>query len=393
MKVILLGQAPFPSSTTPFCTFPQLRTWSMFRWLSTLEESNDLQIELLLLHDGSHPDGFNVHQLEDMKQLNEHLHDADAIITIGPFLPLFALLHIPDSIPVWLDYPSDPLADRHSKHILSSLPQQEYQLISELTRHALHRADAMGVISRRQSFATLGQRLLIDCAEIPVEYIPIAYDFPHVQSSSHTTERNGVVISGSNNSWLDLDRLEHLLVNQQVHCTGMTVQHLIDRTLPPSWNSHGWLPETELQKLLQTCAFGVWTDTKGIEPLLGSRTRALFYIWCGLTPIGDATTELATELLNAKCMNSWNQEIPFKPIDIIHAQQFCTDMYAPVKAYEPIKQWLQSPTLRHRLPSSSVYDANIRLREELQMIYNTKTWRWGSKFHGWIKQLASTLRQ
>ena len=393
MKVILLGQAPLPSSTIPFCTFPQLRTWSMFEWLKNLAKSNDLQLELQLLHDGSHPDGFNVHRIDDMQRLYECVLDADAIITAGPFLPLFALLHIPDSIPIWLDYPSDPLADRHSKNTQASIPQPEYQLISELTRFALHRSDAMGVISRRQSFATLGQRLLLDCPDIPIKYVPIAYDFPHSQSSTVTVDSTDVLISGSNNSWLDLDRLKHLLVNQRVHCTGMKVQHLIDKTLPPSWNDHGWLNENELHNIIKTCKFGVWTDTKGVEPLLGSRTRALFYIWCGLTPIGDATTELATELVKANCMNTWTQDMPFTAINIVQAQQFCAERYAPEKVYEPIEQWLQSPTLHHRVPSTSTHDENIRLRKELQTIYNTKTWRWGSKIHRWIKQISSTPHQ
>ena len=101
----------------------------MFEWLKTIAASEDLNVELLLLNDGNHSEGFNVHQIKDMQRLYEQVQDANAIITAGPFLPLFALLHIPDSIPVWLDYPSDPLADRKSKHTLLSISQPEYQLI------------------------------------------------------------------------------------------------------------------------------------------------------------------------------------------------------------------------------------------------------------------------
>ena len=94
-------------------------------------------------------------------------------------------------------------------------------------------------------------------------------------------EKNGVVLSGSNNPWLDLDRLSTLLSEQTVHCTGMNVHHLPERPIPETWIQHGWLNDVDLQTLLSQCSFGVWTDAKGVEPLLGSRTRAsvLYLVW------------------------------------------------------------------------------------------------------------------
>ena len=393
MKVVLLGQTPLPSSEVSFTTFPQLRTWSMYRWLQKNAPTLNLTVELQLLHDGNHREGLNVHHLEDMKRLYHSVLDADAIVTAGPFLPLIALLHIPDSIPLWLDYPSDPLADRQSKHTITPIPTSEYQFISEICRHAMHRADAMGVISNRQVFASLGQRLQLGCPAIPIKYTPIAYDFPHDGPKINPNRTGDVVVSGSNNSWLDLDRLSRLLQDQTVHCTGMSVRHLNDRPLPGTWTQHGWLEDSDLQTLLSQCSYGVWTDTKCAESLLGSRTRALFYIWSGLTPIGDTTTELGTDLANAKCMNTWDQKNPFTPIDIERAQQFCVDNYDPDTVYAPLRTWLTSPNLRHRPPSPSIHDENLRLRRELDGIYASKTWRWGSKIHAWIQQLSPTRRQ
>ena len=97
---------------------------------------------------------------------------------------------------------------------------------------------------------------------------------------------------------------------------------------------------------------------KALEPLLGSRTRALFYIWSGLTPIGDDTTELAQVLASNRCMNTWNQEHPFESIDIQQAQQFCMEQYAPDVVYTPLQLWLQTPTLRHRPPSGETHEEN-----------------------------------
>ena len=157
----------------------------------------------------------------------------------------------------------------------------------------MNRADAMGVISKRQYFASIGQRLLLECTDIPIEHIPIAFDFRTKEAPTLVAQGTTVAsFSGSNNPWLDLDRLSNLLDEQTVHCTGMDVHHLPDRPPTENWIQHGWLKDVDLQALLSQCSFGVWTDNEGVEPLLGSRTRALFYIWSGLTPIGDDTTEI-----------------------------------------------------------------------------------------------------
>lgn len=384
MNIILLGQGPLPSEHDSFCTFPQLRTWSMLQFLRQHTSAN---IDLILLNDGTPlaSDGdhkeCNVYSATDMKSLYEHVQNADAIVTAGPFLPLIALLHIPTHIPVWLDYPSDPLADRECKHKRSNIPHTEYNFITELVQFAMHRADAMGVISRRQSYASLGQRLLLDCASIPIQYVPIAFEFPHAKSSPQKTTNQNALLSGSNNSWLDIQRLESLLGHRTVHCTGMDVQHIDGTTIPDQWNNHGWLTESDLQKIIEQCSFGVWADATGNEPILGSRTRALFYIWCGLTPIGDGTTELAEMLIDQGCMNSWSHPNPFSHIDIEAAQQFCADRFAPSSVYTPLLNWLERPTLAHRTRSSGVEMENLKLRAELQTIYETKTWRWGSKLH------------
>jgi len=396
MSIILLGQGPLPSRDSSFCTFPQLRTWSKLKFL---REHTQHEIELILLNDGTATESnsgqkeFNVYNATDMKALYACVEHADAIVTSGPFLPLVALLHIPDHIPVWLDYPSDALADRECKDKRSNISNTEYSFITELVQFAMHRADAMGVISQRQYYASLGQRLLLDCAAIPISHVPIAFDFPHERLMKQSHDSNNVLLSGSNNSWLDIQRLEKLLAGRTVHCTGMNVQHIKGTPLPEQWNQHGWLTEEALQKIIQQCRFGVWTDTQGSEPILGSRTRALFYIWCGLIPIGDETTELAETLLNQKCMNSWSQADPFSSIDIQVAQSFCASTFGPEHVYQPLKDWLSNPKINHRQRSSSVEMENLKLRTELQTIYETKTWRWGSKIHQAFNKVVSITQK
>ena len=41
----------------------------MYRWLNDRADALDIELELMLLHDGSQTDGLNVYHMEDMKQL------------------------------------------------------------------------------------------------------------------------------------------------------------------------------------------------------------------------------------------------------------------------------------------------------------------------------------
>ncbi len=388
MHYVLLGQGPLPSSSEPFCTFPQLRTWSLWKSLSQWCRKEGHTLELLLLDDREQPETYNVYAAKDMQALYQRVQSADAIITAGPFLPLIALLHLPTDIPLWLDYPSDPLADREAKHALSSLNNEEWCFVSELVDYAQKRADAIGVISHRQRWATTGQRLWLHCPSIPIHHLPIAFDFP--MSMVHQSHGQDILLAGSNNAWLNIPKLEQALQNQTVHCTGMDVPHLEESShrLPPSWTVHGWLSTPDLQKVIKTCQFGVWADRHGTEPLLGSRTRALFYLWNGLTPIGDTTTELASLLYEAQSMRSWEDSNPFQPVNIHQVQEFCRKTFAPDNIYQPLFSWMKSPSKTHPLrQSETLLSENRRLRQTLQNIYNTPTWRWGSKLHGWINRI------
>ena len=59
--------------------------------------------------------------------------------------------------------------------------------------------------------------------------------------------------------------------------------------------------QNELDAVVKQCQSGVWADRLGIESTLGSRTRALFYLWNGLTPVGTLNTELRSCTLTNVC--------------------------------------------------------------------------------------------
>ena len=386
MKVLMIGQGPLPSTSEPFCSFPQLRTWSIHKTIQEWCTQQGHTVELALVHDGTYTDGLNVYAPADMTSLYNMAEHCDVVVTAGPFYPLIALMHLPNHIPLWLDYPSDPLADRDARNRKSPLPKSEWNFISELTHNALHRADAMGVISKRQYWASLGQRLSISTPEIPIAYTPIAFEFPSTMRTSTGTD---VLLAGSNNPWLNIARLDKHLQHRAVHCTGSTVPGLSSQSLPTHWTQYGWLPPIDLQKIVDRCQFGVWADEQGIEPLLGSRTRALFYIWNGLTPVGDTTTELASLLHTEGHMSSWSDEPPLSPIDIVAAQQYCQIHFAPKTVYNGLLDWLANPSIRHKRPTSSTHEENLRLRGALHKIHTSPTWRIGSTVHQWLNNIRN----
>jgi|GEM_PF-5449628 len=390
MKILMLGQGPLPSSSEPFCSFPQLRTWSIYNALQEWSKQYGHTIELVLVHDGRQTEGLNVYSSTDMMSLYNKANNCDVALTAGPFHPLIALMHLPNSIPLWLDYPSDPLADRDARNRKSPLSNSEWNFLSELTINALHRADAMGVISKRQYWATIGQRLGISATDIPIAYVPIAFEFPRPMRNSTGTD---ILLAGSNNAWLNIEKLTDHLKGQTIHCTGITVPGLASTPLPKEWKQYGWLPPIDLDRVIDNCGFGVWADEQGVEPLLGSRTRALFYIWNGLTPVGDTTTELALTLYKGGHMSSWSDIQPLSSVNIESAQQYCHTHFGPKTAYKGLLEWLQSPSIKHKRPNSSTHEENLRLRETLRKIHTSPTWRIGSTVHKWINNIRSVDRK
>ena len=86
------------------------------------------------------------------------------MVTCGPFHPLLALPQLPKQLPVWVDLPSDPLADIHSQWLED--PHSE----ATITAHAMAklalesamvRGDHFGLISPELRLSFLGQLLLL----------------------------------------------------------------------------------------------------------------------------------------------------------------------------------------------------------------------------------------
>lgn len=393
-KILLLGHhSPTIDKTEVFQGFPQLRTWSMRRFL---EQTHDVHCVYLTDTNPPHPQEslYNIHNPTDQQRLYNLSGNYHCIITAGPFLPLIATQYLREDIPLWLDYPSDALADMEIKSQSEDIPHTEKAFVHQILRYAITRADAIGVISHRQKSSTMGQLLLLGSAHTPIFYTPIAYEFP-TPEKKHKKQTTNILLAGSNNAWLDTLAIQNSVQNYPgiLHCTGGNVPFYKSQNVmqyaSEKIHRHGWLDDHRLAQIVDDCGYGIWVDKPCVESFLGSRTRALFYIWNGLLPIGTPNTELGQTLLDNNALIPFQPSTPLQEyiqrnsVHIHHTQTFCTENFAPEKAYRPLVEWLEKPTLLVHTTNGieDCIQENKRLQEQLQQIQQTPTWKLLHKLH------------
>ncbi|MAA79542.1 MAG: hypothetical protein CL916_09805 [Deltaproteobacteria bacterium] len=386
-KILLIGHGPQINSASTIVAFPQLRTWSMQRYLQSL--------------------GHSVHTIYvDNKEKKLPNADYDVAITAGPFASAYAALSLPDTIPLWLDWPSDPRADLHARlHSTGSLPEpSEQTFVTMLHTLSLRRADAIGVISKRQYWATLSSMIdwRIHDPDIhkKIYTVPIAFDFPFPQTAHNRTEKKNIALAGSINSWFDaqksfqlLNKIVKELPQINIHIFGGRVSHHITPNCPlQNWHHkqvhhHGWLSNNDFYTSLCKQDIGFWLNHQGVEPLLGSRTRALLFAWMGMDIAASCDTELMQNLCSEKLV--WNirtaEDLSTAMIGRTQhgkkLKEYCRETYSPSAVYAPIGQWLRAPKRYKHPHKDNVSDEIYRLRQTILAIHNSPTWRWGSRLH------------
>lgn len=401
MKTILLiGHGPKVRPQTTVMGFPQLRTWSIEQFLG----KHNYEVHTVLVPS----------TIEDRPLSIPSIH-FDAIVTAGPFASAYAALSLPTNIPLWLDWPSDPRADLHARlHHHEEIPSTEEQaFVAMLHSLALRRADAIGVISKRQYWATLSSLMDRGLHEVNlasrVHTIPIAFDFPFPHSLPFRGKEYNITLCGSLNAWFDIHAAQEILgsvletrKNVHVHICGGTVDHNKETTPLTSWRHnrvhiHDWLPQQQLQDLLSKQDLGFWMNHKGIEPLLGSRTRALLFAWMHMDIAASCDTELMHDLLSKNLVhdireaNDLHNVIESPPNKGSQLFAYCQEQYAPEKVYAPLLDWLSHPQKRTPLTQEILQEEIFRLRAEMNTIYATPTWRWGSRLHSLGNHLRKKL--
>jgi hypothetical protein len=396
-RILLIGHAPEIHSQSTHVGFPQLRTWSIHQFLLR----NGYEVETLLV-----PDTIP-HTPAPIPYKN-----IDAAVTAGPFSSAYAALSLPKDIPLWLDWPSDPRADLHARiHGKGTTPSaSEQAFVSLLHRLALRRADAIGVISHRQYWATLSTlmdwRLQDPILPEHIHFTPIAFDFPFTQKKHNANHisQNNIALCGSLNSWFDTEKARVILEEQltkntktQVHIFGGHVPHnqeihAIQHWIHPRVHVHGWLPNDVFHQKISTLSLGFWMNRHGVEPLLGSRTRALLFAWMGMDIAASCDTELMVDLhkeglvWDVRTASDLSEAMLSTKRNINGLREYCHDHFSPSQAYSSLHDWLKKPYKRPICDGEPLAEEVLRLREALEKVHNSQTWRWGSRLHRFIKK-------
>ena len=396
-KILLIGHGPAITPSSTHVGFPQLRTWSILKYLRDL--------------------GHDVHTVYAKGEKTTLPHQKfDAAVTAGPFSSAFAALSLHDDIPLWLDWPSDPRADLHARiHGKGEPPPPaEQAFVTMLHTLALRRADAIGVISKRQYWATLSSlmdwTLSTESLQHKIHYTPISFDFPFPKAQREKQKKRNITLAGSMNSWFDAEKTQTILLEAlrnhpdiHINIYGGRVAHHIDPHCPihhwkhPHVHHHGWLSNDHFYESLCTQDVGLWVNHQGVEPLLGSRTRALLFAWMGMDIAASCDTELMESLLQEGLV--WDLRSP-KDLQLclqspkFHGEaliEYCQEDFSPTKVFSPIKEWLKNPVRNQSSQQETMSDELHRLRTTIRNIHNSKTWRWGSRIHRYMKTFTQLL--
>ena len=102
-KILLIGCGPSPTDQQRNIQFGQLRTWSIQKAL----QAAGYDVEVLYV-DPKGTYGLNPFTAHPQK-IKAHSQGFDLCVSTGPFYPPLVASWIDSTIPLWLDWPSDPL--------------------------------------------------------------------------------------------------------------------------------------------------------------------------------------------------------------------------------------------------------------------------------------------
>ena len=421
-RVLLIGTGPLPGADPEELGFPQLRT-EHFRAL--LDQRFELQ--LVLLQDENLPVSTGIEAvqpgspgwLQRIRALREDF-SPDVVVSAAPYEPARAAALTIGEEPLFVDVPGDPFAEAQAKasHLGEGDPTKH---MVAAWMPALARADAFGVIGPSQRAALLGQlgllgRLTGAPPELErVRVVRGCFDFGALPVGRPRTwesrcPRFVVALCGGYNTWLDADTvLEGLLLAMrripalQVVSTGgaiaghhsATYEAFRAQALASSFASrftfHGWVPHSVLPRLLGAAHIGVTLDRPGVEAELGCRTRILFYVHQGLTPLSTARCDLAKELAGLRMLQPIAMGSPESLAERLHAaweegsdgttahraQRYLESRAAPRIALRGMLEFVEQAFRTRPAPDREAELARqvALLSEELATVYSTPTWK------------------
>jgi hypothetical protein len=354
------------------------------------------------------------------------------VISAGPFAPGALAAAVRGEAPWLADLPGDPFAELQAAEAAQGGPldPEAAAAARAIAARVLSEADHLFVISEAQRLAAAGQlgllgRLPASGALVPIDVIPITYPegTPPTPPPRAPGEPLRLMLGGALNGWQDLGaalgglgRLLDQGAPIEVHITGgdggahapAQAQRLrawlADRARDPRVHAHGWLTEAALRQLAARCHAGLSVDGPGLEPELGSRTRALTWTFAGQALISTARCELLREISAADGMITitTNEEAavaqaiaaalaaPRLAPMVERARALLSRVAAPERALLPL---IRSAGAPQRRPPSHAPWAELSARlaaaeAELAAVHQSWTWRALSGPHaalrGWL---------
>ena len=351
--ILLFGAGPLPFEDADRHYAVCKRTWQFLQPL--LEDGHRVTAVCLLVpgarvQSGPRPQASRwSYQLVRTAQLAnlawvQALHDRvrpDAIAGVGALLPRWAAAKLRTRAPRWLDLFGSAMAEAQARAALEQREGKKREREQKQEIHddfwdteaaVLESGDAFSAVSERQRLAAVGE---LGCAgrlgaetfghEL-VHVIPCAVIPPAASSQPGPPLRGGpvgpedfvVLWSGGFNTWADpdtlFDGLERAMeLEPRLHFVAsggelpehdsLTYKHFRERTQGSKHAARfhllGWIPQAQLAGLYRQADVGINVDRRCYEALLGSRSRLLDWLACGLPAVTTDLTELAEEVCRA----------------------------------------------------------------------------------------------
>jgi len=350
---------------------------------------------------------------------------AGLIVSAGPFWPGLAAAALVGDRPWWGDLPGDPFAEAQAVALRSPADPARAAAALEAGLAVLLRADRISPISEAQGSAAWGQLGLLGRLPVPheelVQTIPVGAlpDVPRPPPAPPPPLRVGLL--GALTAWLDVEGLAAALERAwarglpvELHRTGGPVPGqaqdggALDRLsarFPGRIIDHGVIPEAELAARLAPLHAGLVLDAPGLEPRLGSRTRALLCAAHGIELICTPTTELCRALVAAGGAWPVSSGEPGGLVDTFEALLRSPAARAPAaRAWvhqnadprglaAPLRAFLERP--RRAAPGALPIDAlradRDRLQAALDAVHQSPTWRALSPAHPALGRIRGDL--
>ena len=429
-RLLLIGCGPLPHPAARSLSFAQLRAAHL---RDALAADGHRVHTLLLGPAGPSLPGVEAAAPDDPAlpaRLARLAEEADAVVTAGPYLPARLADLAPIEAPLWIDLPGDPFAELDALLRRGPLPAERLAAALAAAHAPLRRADALSVISQRQRLATLGELAAIGRigeGAPAVHPIPIAAltDWPALppRPVDHPLR---VALSGAFNAWFDeeaaiagLDDALRAMPDLGVISTGGGVPGFFEAggrrweafaaRHPGRVHHHGWIDHAALPAALTPARVGLCLDRPGLEPELGSRTRALLFAHLGMALVASPRTELVAAL-SADHPGAVFPVEDADPATLIAAlraagrstvaarlalQRDVAARFAPLPLAAPLRAWAQAPRRAdiQSDPMGVLLAENARLRDAIAAIEGGPTWRILSRGHRAMRSLKALINR